>query len=255
MKYWKRNIIRILLLISFLAAPCSSFADNYPKKPNIDVVHYTFDITLSDETDFIKATATILVKFKTNGIETLRLDLTNKSENFANKGMTVKLVISQGKTMPITHGGDVLLINLPPSLENEERSIIIEYEGIPDAGLKIGDNKYEDHTFFSDNWPNKARNWLPTVDHPYDKATSYNAKSKIIEIEINQLQPEKYTFNMPLELDNKTNEDIPSRRQIIQLNKRKVKISIPSDIPPSHILLDPETNLLAQWDFLIRIDL
>ena len=50
--------------------------------------------------------------------------------------------------------------------------ITIEYEGIPNEGLKIGPNKYGDRTFFSDNWPNKARNWLPTVDHPYDKATS-----------------------------------------------------------------------------------
>ncbi len=23
----------------------------------------------------------------------------------------------------------------------------------------------------SNNWPNKAKNWLPTIDHPYDKAT------------------------------------------------------------------------------------
>ena len=29
-----------------------------------------------------------------------------------------------------------------------------------------------DRTFFSDNWPNWARNWLPTIDHPYEKATA-----------------------------------------------------------------------------------
>ena len=27
-------------------------------------------------------------------------------------------------------------------------------------------------SFFSDNWPNRARHWLPTIDHPYDKARS-----------------------------------------------------------------------------------
>ncbi|MCJ7467490.1 MAG: M1 family peptidase, partial [Maribacter sp.] len=32
-------------------------------------------------------------------------------------------------------------------------------------------NKYGDRTFFSDNWPDKGRNWLATIDHPYDKAT------------------------------------------------------------------------------------
>ena len=171
MKNWKKNIIRTLVLISCLVAPNTSFADNYPKNPNIDVVHYTFDITLSDETDVIKATAALLVKFKTNGIKTLRLDLTNKSEKLANKGMKVKQILSQGKILEYSHDLDVLLINLPTILENEERSIIIEYEGIPNEGLKIAPNKYGDRTFFSDNWPNKARNWLPTVDHPYDKAT------------------------------------------------------------------------------------
>lgn len=27
-------------------------------------------------------------------------------------------------------------------------------------------------TFFSLNWPDLARQWLPIIDHPYDKATS-----------------------------------------------------------------------------------
>jgi len=42
---------------------------------------------------------------------------------------------------------------------------------VPDAGLRIGPNKYGDRTFFSDNWPNRARSWLPTIDHVYEKAT------------------------------------------------------------------------------------
>ena len=44
----------------------------------------------------------------------------------------------------------------------------IQY-GWSDDGPNEGE-KYR--TFFSDNWPNKARNWLPLVDHRYDKATS-----------------------------------------------------------------------------------
>ncbi|MCP4884729.1 MAG: M1 family metallopeptidase, partial [Flavobacteriales bacterium] len=30
---------------------------------------------------------------------------------------------------------------------------------------------YGQRSFFGDNWPNLARYWLPTVDHPYDKAS------------------------------------------------------------------------------------
>jgi aminopeptidase N len=42
---------------------------------------------------------------------------------------------------------------------------------VPATGLKIANNKYGARTFFSDNWPDKGRNWLATIDHPYDKAT------------------------------------------------------------------------------------
>jgi aminopeptidase N len=45
------------------------------------------------------------------------------------------------------------------------------YGGVPASGLVIGPNLHGDRTFFSDNWPNRARQWLPTVDHPHDKAT------------------------------------------------------------------------------------
>ena len=37
--------------------------------------------------------------------------------------------------------------------------------------LIIADNMFGDRTFFGDNWPNRARHWLPTVDHVSDKAT------------------------------------------------------------------------------------
>src|SRR5262249_50107151 len=43
---------------------------------------------------------------------------------------------------------------------------------VPRAGLHIGKNRHGQRTFFSDNWPDNARQWLPMVDHPYDKATS-----------------------------------------------------------------------------------
>ncbi len=48
----------------------------------------------------------------------------------------------------------------------------MSYHGVPAGGLLVGPNKHGDRTFFSDNWPNKARQWLPVVDHPYDKATA-----------------------------------------------------------------------------------
>ncbi|MBP6705276.1 MAG: M1 family peptidase, partial [Vicinamibacteria bacterium] len=54
----------------------------------------------------------------------------------------------------------------------ETRAVTVSYRGIPETGLLIANNKHGERTFFSDNWPIKARHWLPTLDHPGDKATS-----------------------------------------------------------------------------------
>ncbi len=51
-------------------------------------------------------------------------------------------------------------------------AITVKYRGIPANGLRSLKNKFGDRCFFSANWPDLAHQWLPTVDHPYDKATS-----------------------------------------------------------------------------------
>ena len=49
--------------------------------------------------------------------------------------------------------------------------ISIAYSGKPDDGLIIGKNVHGNHSVFADNWPNRARFWFPSKDHPSDKAT------------------------------------------------------------------------------------
>ena len=151
--------------------PSLSWSDTYPKNSDIDILHYAFELTLSNESDLIKATATIQVQFKTDSIRQLRLDLIRKSDELDGKGMIVRSIRSEGKPLAYTHDAQVLRISMPPSTGKGVYTVAIDYEGLPATGLIIGPNKYGDRTFFSDNWPNKARHWLPTVDHPYDKAT------------------------------------------------------------------------------------
>lgn len=168
MKYW---ILLLILTISYATGFAVPRSDPYPKNPNIDALNYQFKIHLSDTTDEIRCLETIDIQFLSEGITTLRLDLVKASEKLGGKGMHVNSVVSNGKELNYSHENDVLTIALPTSSAVHQRaSYTISYHGTPASGLKIADNKYGDRTFFSDNWPNKGRNWLATIDHPYDKA-------------------------------------------------------------------------------------
>lgn len=153
------------------APPSVRAMDTYPKNRAIDALNYAFALTLSDETDMISGEATIDLRFREAGIEEVRLDLIE--ENAEGTGMRVRAVTEAEGPLKFEHRDDALFIALAqPTEAGERRRITVAYEGIPATGLIIGPNKHGDRTFFSDNWPNKARNWLPTIDHPYDKATS-----------------------------------------------------------------------------------
>lgn len=168
----KKGLILIAIVAYFFTSTAYSFSDDYPKNPNIDAINYTFRITLSDTTDEISCEETIDIRYLAAGVASLRLDLTKASAKLGNKGMFVGKVVSEGKTLVYSHEDDALTIKLPaPSTLNQRSSYTVTYSGVPATGLKIANNKHGDRTFFSDNWPNKARNWLATIDHPYDKAT------------------------------------------------------------------------------------
>jgi aminopeptidase N len=162
----------IFVLWILLISPSLLWADTYPKNPKIDILNYAFRIQLSDGTDVIHVEATVDVRYVGEGVDRLRLDLVKSSAALGNKGMLVTKIVSEGNILRFTHEGDQLEINLPaPTRKNQWSSYTITYSGIPATGLKIANNKYGDRTFFSDNWPDKGRNWLSIVDHPYDKAT------------------------------------------------------------------------------------
>ncbi|MBL7872515.1 MAG: M1 family peptidase [Cyclobacteriaceae bacterium] len=165
MKNWILCGLLLSLSLSF------SHADTYPKNPKVDVLNYAFRIELFDTTDEIKCTVTIDVRYVGEGVKFLRLDLVKASAALANKGMTVSGVSSEGESLSYTHDNEELKIKLPVASQLNQRSqYTITYSGVPATGLKIANNKHGDRTFFSDNWPDKGRNWLAIVDHPSDKA-------------------------------------------------------------------------------------
>jgi aminopeptidase N len=167
----KHKIFIFTTLLNFVI--CTCFADNYPRNYSIDIIHYAFDLKLSDNTDEILGKATIQVLFKTNDIRQIRLDLVNKTAERSGKGMVVESVMYNNVKVAFTHEQDALFIQLGAAAEKDKmNTVVIQYRGVPADGLRIGPTKYGDRSFFNENWPNRARHWLPTVDHPYDKATS-----------------------------------------------------------------------------------
>lgn len=139
-----------------------------PQLNTLDVQHYRFNLTLKDDTDRIEGLAEITLRFK-QASNSFALDLTGKTKD---KGMEVSTVTYKGATLPFHHEDDRLNITLPSSIAaGENITVSVQYAGIPTDGLIIDANKFGDRTFFGDNWPNRAHHWLPTVDHPSDKAS------------------------------------------------------------------------------------
>ena len=163
------NAVAALLLIA--AAGVSGRRDTYPRQP-LDVEHYRFAITLADSTDRIVGVATVRMRLLAKDLRAVTLDLADASAARQGRGMRVSSVTRGGATLPFTHSADRLAITLDhPSAAGEIVELVVRYAGIPADGLVIKPNKYGDRTFFSDDWPNKAHQWLPTIDHIADKAT------------------------------------------------------------------------------------
>ena len=185
-----------LAIAGALLSP-TTLTDTYPKNPNIDALNYAFTIELSDTTDLIVGELALDVRFVGAGVRAVRLDLISASAAQGGKGMRVSGVTMNGTAIPFTHANDVLLVPLATApVVNQRARLVVRYRGTPATGLKIGNNKYGDRTFFSDNWPDKARHWLPTIDHPYDKATSefvvtapshYQVVSNGLQVEISDV--------------------------------------------------------------------
>ena len=161
-----------------LLFPTALWADIYPRQPGVDALHYAFRLTLSDNSNDISGETTITVKFLRDGVADLTLDLASMA---AGKGMTVQSVRKGGPidtpgpaadNIVFMHIDNRLRLVLPPqSKAGQELTFTIRYRGIPAAGFGIGDNMHGERTFTANNWPNLIRNWLPMIDHPYDKAT------------------------------------------------------------------------------------
>jgi aminopeptidase N len=171
MKEYKKGVwtALLILLVHLAQGQVVTNAARYTQ-PGVDVLNYDFSLTISDSTNRIKGETTIRFT-RADDRQTVWFDLVEAKSDTAGGGMRVLDVrLPDGKTVPFSHRNDRVFINLPPA-PGQPTSVIISYTGTPARGLIISRNKFNERTFFGDNWPNNARNWIPVVDHPSDKAT------------------------------------------------------------------------------------
>jgi len=162
---------RVLWVCSVLALTGTiALSDTYPRQPGVDAVHYVFRLSLlTDESNEIHGEATVQLKLAADGVREVFLDLTSPADG---KGMTVSSVTNNGAQAQFTHQNDRLRLPLRAGLQaGQNVSFTIQYRGVPAEGLRLIPNIHGERTAFSENWPNRARQWLPMIDHPYDKAT------------------------------------------------------------------------------------
>lgn len=160
------HAMKYCILLLALATTLQSQAQ---QRITVDVQHYRFELTLSDASDTIMGTAIISTKILQNST-VCTFNLTNIKPN--GKGMQVMDVTQQGKPVPFTHSNNILAINRSDRYADlGDADFVIRYKGIPADGLIIAKNQHDQRTFFGDNWPNRAQNWLPCNDVPSDKAS------------------------------------------------------------------------------------
>ena len=176
MKQKSKNIL-IALFISAATVVQAQFPTNATRytQPGVDVQHYAFSLTLSDSTNQIQGETTIRFT-RADDRQTVWFDLisykgdTTQTDNGATGMRVLAVTLPDGKPVPFSQRNDRVFVNLPAA-PNQPTSVVIRYAGTPARGLIISQNKFGERTFFGDNWPNNARNYLPVIDHPSDKAT------------------------------------------------------------------------------------
>jgi hypothetical protein len=146
----------VVLVLSFLLSIGVYGFDEYPRNEAFDAIHYRLHRTLKDASDEITGETEILFKIKQSGVRSIALDLVGlvvdgASEEKRPQHSPTRTGSSRSRSAASTNLG----------IAAGSRSNI----GRPSDGL-LRKNKFSDFAVFADNWPNRARFWFPSIDHP-----------------------------------------------------------------------------------------
>jgi aminopeptidase N len=153
--------LALSLAAGLLLAPPAG-ADSYTRQP-LDVLHYDVSVSFVPALAY-EGRARLDVRLLAEGLTEIALDF---------DGPHVDRVSMHGERLPFRHEGGHLVVGLGrPRRQGEIVPLLVEYHGVPDGkGLRAARNAHGHSTLFADNWPENARRWIPSIDHPSDKAT------------------------------------------------------------------------------------
>lgn len=157
----------LLFVISLWFSFACLAKDGYPRNPGADVIHYEFSLVLNDSTNVIEGKTVASIKL-IQPRDSISLDLVKSTAG--STGMTVSNVLIDRTPVKWKHQNSKLTIYMDREIYAGSIEIAINYSGVPADGLIISKNKFGSRVFFSDHWPDRAHNYLPCIDHPYDKA-------------------------------------------------------------------------------------
>ena len=160
---WRR-IFRALAVCAALGTYSAevAIAQSAPPtyQPGIDVLDYDVTLELPDTGAFLRGDVTLTLR-RLAGVAHLRLDLVG--------ALAVRTVEVGGRAVTATHRDGK--VDIPLDGPSDSVRVRVRYDGMVSDGLVVRKDAKGRWTWFGDNWPDRARQWLPTVDHPSDKAT------------------------------------------------------------------------------------
>ena len=122
--------------------------------------HYEFHIDLPDAGPSIRGQAWITLT-RERPVDTLSLDLMR---------LQVTKVEIDRKPVDFRRTDSTILISVPRTVPMRF-TVFIVYKGAPTDGLVSEKDSAGRWGYFGDNWPNRARYWLPAIDRPDAKAS------------------------------------------------------------------------------------
>ena len=154
--------MRVSLIAAVVALASFPLAAQEPRpyRSGIDVLDYALALELPDTGAFIRGDAMLTIR-RTRRVGAAILDL---------RALRVTRVTVDNRVARFIRTDSTIVVPLPRGDSGHFRVRVL-YRGNVTDGLIARKDSLNRWTYFGDNWPNRARYWIPSVDHPSDKAT------------------------------------------------------------------------------------